>query len=95
RGGAVATVADRPRFALARGDEIVLTGAMTRPREDWEREARGAGLAPWPNVTKRTRVVIAADPDSLSGKARTARRYGIPVVSERVFEELLGRVSVG
>ncbi|WP_336707965.1 exonuclease domain-containing protein [Oerskovia sp. USHLN155] len=92
---AVASVADRPRFRLARGDEIVLTGAMTRPREDWEREARGAGLAPWPNVTKRTRVVIAADPDSLSGKARTARRYGIPVVSERVFEELLGRVTVG
>lgn len=92
---AVATVADRPRFALGRGDEIVLTGAMTRAREDWEREARAAGLAPWPNVTKRTRVVIAADPDSLSGKARTARRYGIPVVSERVFEELLGRVAVG
>jgi DNA polymerase-3 subunit epsilon len=92
---AVASVADRPRFRLARGDEIVLTGAMTRPREDWEREARDAGLAPWPNVTKRTRVVIAADPDSLSGKARTARRYGIPVVSERVFEELLGRVTVG
>lgn len=92
---AVATVADRPRFALGRGDEIVLTGAMTRAREDWEREARAAGLAPWPNVTKRTRVVIAADPDSLSGKARTARRYGIPVVSERVFEELLGRVSLG
>lgn len=92
---AVATVADRPRFALARGDEIVLTGAMTRPRDDWEREARAAGLAPWPNVTKRTRVVIAADPDSLSGKARTARRYGIPVVSERAFEELLGRVTVG
>ncbi|KRC33003.1 hypothetical protein ASE15_14980 [Oerskovia sp. Root22] len=93
-GGAVATVAARPRFALARGDEIVLTGAMTRPREDWEREARAAGLAPWPNVTKRTRVVIAADPDSLSGKARTARRYGIPVVSESVLEELLGRVEV-
>ncbi|MHA7134263.1 exonuclease domain-containing protein [Oerskovia turbata] len=91
--GAVATVADRPRFTLARGDEIVLTGSMTRPREDWEREARDAGLAPWPHVTKRTRVVIAADPDSLSGKARTARRYGIPVVSERVFDELLGRVG--
>lgn len=91
--GTVATVADRPRFTLARGDEIVLTGAMTRPREDWEREARAAGLAPWPNVTKRTRVVIAADPDSLSGKARTARRYGIPVVSERAFEELLGRAG--
>ena len=93
-GGAVATVAARPRFALARGDEIVLTGAMTRPREEWEREARAAGLSPWPNVTQRTRVVIAADPDSLSGKARTARRYGIPVVSERAFEELLGRVEV-
>ncbi|OCI30534.1 DNA polymerase III PolC-type [Oerskovia enterophila] len=93
-GGAVATVAARPRFALARGDEIVLTGAMTRPRDEWEREARTAGLAPWPNVTKRTRVVIAADPDSLSGKARTARRYGIPVVSEGVLEELLRRVEV-
>ncbi|MEK8226445.1 hypothetical protein NKG05_10785 [Oerskovia sp. M15] len=60
----------------------MLTGAMTRAREEWERDARAAGLSPWPNVTQRTRVVIAADPDSLSGKARTARRYGIPVVGE-------------
>jgi DNA polymerase III subunit epsilon len=31
-------------------------------------------------VTKSTKVVVAADPESLSGKAGKARSYGIPVV---------------
>jgi len=34
-------------------------------------------------------LVIAADPDSLSGKARKAADYGIPIVTERAFAGLL------
>ncbi len=86
-------VAPRPAFVLADGDEVVLTGSMSRTREAWEREVRAAGLSPWPYVTRRTRLVVAADPDSLSTKARTARRYGIPVVTEAAFGSLLAASS--
>lgn len=86
-------VAPRPAFVLADGDEVVLTGSMSRTREAWERDVRTAGLSPWPYVTRRTRLVVAADPDSLSTKARTARRYGIPVVTEAAFGTLLAASS--
>jgi hypothetical protein len=37
------------------------------------------------------KLVAAADPDPLSGKARKARDYGIPIVSEAGLAEMLGR----
>lgn len=82
------------RFALAPGDEVVLTGDMRRSRPAWEDTVRRAGLVPWAYVTRRTRLLVAADPDSLSTKARTARRYGIPVVTEDGFERLLAAVDL-
>lgn len=81
------------RFTLAPGDEVVLTGEMRRTRPAWEDAVRRAGLVPWPHVTRRARLVVAADPDTLSTKARTARRYGIPVVTEDGFERLLTAVA--
>ncbi len=87
--GADGAVPLRPAFVLAAGDEVVLTGSMSRTREAWERDVRAAGLSPWPYVTRRTRLLVAADPDSLSTKARTARRYGVPVVTEAAFARLL------
>ena len=41
-------------------------------------------------MTKKVALVIAADPDSLSGKARKAADYGIPIVTEQAFARLLG-----
>ncbi|MFC8921964.1 exonuclease domain-containing protein [Cellulosimicrobium sp. NPDC057127] len=81
------------RFTLAPGDEVVLTGEMRRTRPAWEDAVRRAGLVPWPHVTRSARLVVAADPDTLSTKARTARRYGIPVVTEDGFERLLTAVA--
>jgi len=71
-----------PAFALAEGDLIVLTGEMSRPRDAIEVEIRAHGYVPWSAVTKKVKLVVAADPDSLSGKARKARDYGIPIVGE-------------
>ncbi|MGN6125764.1 MAG: exonuclease domain-containing protein [Humibacter sp.] len=78
-------------FALVTGDLIVLTGDMVRAREAWEAELRGRGYLPHPTVTKKVKLVVAADPDSLSGKAKKARDYGIPVVSEDGLTKLLER----
>lgn len=69
-------------FELQLGDLVVLTGEMSRPRSDWDRDLDYHGFATWDAVTKKVKLVAAADPDSMSGKARKARDYGIPVVAE-------------
>ncbi|MCS7483171.1 exonuclease domain-containing protein, partial [Umezawaea endophytica] len=76
-------------FRLSEGDLVVFTGQMTVPREVWEERAVNAGLAVRGTVTKKTRLVVAADPDSLSGKAKKAAECGIPVVAEAAFDRML------
>jgi len=67
---------------LSPGDLVVLTGEMLRERSEWEADLRERGFVPQPSVTKKVKLVVAADPDSLSGKAKKARDYGIPIVGE-------------
>lgn len=78
------------RFRLEPGAMIVLTGDMARERSEWEAELRSRGFVPHPTVTKKVALVAAADPDSLSGKAKKAREYGIPIVNEDGLCKLLG-----
>ncbi|GAB3165087.1 hypothetical protein GCM10027059_22250 [Myceligenerans halotolerans] len=78
------------RSHLAPGDLVVFTGAMREPRDVWEGRARAAGLVPHPVVTRKVRLVVAADPDTLSTKARRAEAYGITVISEAGFERMIG-----
>ena len=80
------------RFALRPGDIVVLTGSFPETKEYWAEVADAAGLTVAGHVSRRTALVVAADPDSMSGKATTARRYGIPVVSA---EGLLRAMSAG
>jgi DNA polymerase III subunit epsilon len=84
--------AERPtRFQPQPGDLVVFTGEMDGGREAWEERARQASYLPHPTVTKKVRLVIAADPDTLSGKARKARAYGIPIVTPDAFARMLSR----
>lgn len=76
-------------FRLQPGDRVALTGEMGRPREEWVDILRAHGIEPWPSVTKRVALLAAAEPDSPSGKARKARQYGIPIVSETGLETLV------
>jgi DNA polymerase III subunit epsilon len=85
------SVAPTTAFELVPGDYIVLTGDMLRPRDEWHSELQTRGFVPWAAVTKKVKLVAAADPDSLSGKARKARDYGIPIVGEQGLAELLER----
>jgi len=87
--GITAETGDPARFCLNAGDLVVFTGDMDVPREDWIARAATAGLVAHSSVTKKVALVIAADPDSLSGKARKAADYGIPIVTERAFSGLL------
>ncbi|MDX5380646.1 MAG: DNA polymerase III subunit epsilon [Actinomycetes bacterium] len=79
-------------FRLDPGDMVVFTGEMAEPRSVWEQRAEAAGLVPWRSVTKKVKLVVAADPDSLSGKARKAADYGIPIVTEDAFAAMLQRL---
>ncbi len=76
-------------FTLHPGDLVVFTGNMAVPRETWMARATAVELVPWANVTKKVALVVAADPDSLSGKARKAADYGIPIVTEDAFAQML------
>ena len=76
-------------FALEPGDVVVMTGELNRPRADWQSELAAAGLELGDAVTKRTRLLVAADPDSVSGKAHKARDYRIPIVAEAELPRLL------
>lgn len=86
--------APRPRrFTVSPGDLVVFTGAMDEPRDVWHRRSREAGLVPHGAVTRQVRLVVAADPDSLSGKARKAAAYGIPVIGEAGFLRVLDELA--
>lgn len=63
---------------------------MNRERDEWVSTICAAGLASG-GVTKSTRLLVAADPDSKSGKAAKARQYGIPVVGEATFEKIFAK----
>ncbi|SPM30322.1 DNA polymerase III subunit epsilon, partial [Mycobacterium terramassiliense] len=78
----------RAEYALARGDVVCLTGAMRRARSEWETELARRGIATGA-LTRRTRILVAADPDSVSGKANKAREYGIPIITEDALTRLL------
>jgi DNA polymerase-3 subunit epsilon len=76
-------------FAFAPGDVLCLTGAMRRPRSEWEAELIQRGFVVG-SLTRRTRALVAADPDSVSGKAKKAREYGVPIINEEALTRLLG-----
>ena len=90
RGVAAApTSPGRAPVALARGDLVVFTGQTLVPRDVWLDRVASFGLVGRGWVTKSTRVLVAADPFTLSGKARRARAYRVPIVSEDDFTAML------
>ncbi|MBW4719413.1 exonuclease domain-containing protein [Saccharothrix obliqua] len=93
RRGHAVVAAERPDVALRPGDVVVFTGQMAEPRDVWESRAHAAGLVSQGWVTRSTRVLVAADPFTLSGKARRARAYRVPIVSEEDFHDLVGALQ--
>ncbi len=79
------------------GKTVCFTGALqchirgTRAtREIAHAVAEEAGLIVRKGVTTDLDFLVAADPDSLSGKAQKAHRYGVRVIAEPVFWRLVG-----
>jgi DNA polymerase-3 subunit epsilon len=61
---------------------------LTRPRA-WALAER-AGLIVAPRLTKTVDLLVLADPDSTSEKARKARQYGTRLIAETAFWEMIG-----
>lgn len=73
---------------LAPGDRVTVTGPVLRTHAEWEAllGAHGVAVA---GLAKKTKVLIAGDINSMSGKAKKAHDYGIPVISEAAADELI------
>ncbi len=77
-------------FRLSPSDTVVITGETRRDRAAWFAILSERGLIPKDSMVKKAKVLVAADPDSMSGKARQARAWGIPIITEDGLERLMG-----
>ncbi|AHH17034.1 DNA polymerase III [Nocardia nova SH22a] len=82
---------------LSEGTAVCFTGDDGRPREELVALAQEYGLVPAPSMTKAVDVLVAADPATMSGKAKSAHKFGKPVVSTKDFVAALhsGRAADG
>ena len=80
-----------PERADLVGLSVCFTGMATGPlgepisREEAERLATEAGLTVARSVTKKLDLLVVADPDTQSGKAKKARSYGTRIMAAEVF----------
>ena len=64
---------------------VVFTGEHSRSREELQDIAIQAGATIKESITRAVTMLVAADPTSLSGKAKRAREYEIPIISVEDF----------
>jgi DNA polymerase-3 subunit epsilon len=79
------------------GQSVCFTGALTctldgEPitRERAHQLAECAGLRVRNGVSRKLDLLIVADPDSMSGKARKAQDLGVRVIAETAFWSMIG-----
>lgn len=74
------------------GSLVALTGTMTPSKSEIASMLKAKGLLPVDSLTKKVSVLVAADTDSLSGKAATARKWGIPIVAAGAVAGLIDKL---
>ncbi len=65
-------------------------GGQPITRDIAETLAENAGLKVANSVTKKLDILVVADPNTQSGKARKARDYGIRILADTVFWRMIG-----
>lgn len=75
---------------LLAGTTVCFTGEMQRGRDECTSIAESVGMLVLKGVTKKLDLLVVADPDTQSGKADKARRYGTRVVAEPTFWMMIG-----
>jgi DNA polymerase III subunit epsilon len=83
--------------SLLTGKRVCFTGeplctyeGRTISRHDAEKFATLAGLEVASSVTKKLDLLVVADPQTQSGKAKKARQYGVRIMYEPVFWKAIG-----
>lgn len=80
------------QFTLSPGDRVAFTGSLDIPYEIWAQRAAAAGLDVG-DVTRKCVLLVAANPDTMSGKAQKARAHGVPIVGEAAFAKFLSTLE--
>ena len=71
------------------GLRVCFTGSMSQSREECHIQAKRHGLLVQDNVTKKLDILVVADKNSASSKARKAREYSVRIINEAAFFDLL------
>lgn len=78
--------------SISVGDSVVFTGESDcSSRDELIEQAHSLGIRVASAVSKKTKLLIAADPDSLSGKARKARELGVPIIG---YEQYIALIKI-
>lgn len=86
--------APAPSMQLHAGDAVVITGeTQLATRGELEQRTRDAGLRLVSAVSRKTTVLVVADPHTQSGKARKARELGTRIVGEAVYLQMLSALE--
>ncbi len=88
---------EKADVALGNGKIVCFTGEMRGTfqgtqitRETALKLAEEAGYKPVDSVTKKVDILVVADANSQSGKAKKARQYGIEIIAEAAFWNMIG-----
>jgi DNA polymerase-3 subunit epsilon len=71
--------------SISSGMSVCFTGTMSHSRGELEQLAREHGLMVKQGVSRILDLLVVADADSVSGKARKARDLGVQIIAEQVF----------
>lgn len=80
----------RDKSVCFTGDSVCTIDGYPLSRTDQERMAAAAGMVVKSGVSSKLDVLVLADADSQSGKARKAAELGVRMVAEPVFWRMLG-----
>lgn len=80
-------------FGLREGDSVCLTGDMIPPKAVITELLKRHGITVKTSVSSKTSLLIAAQANSLSGKALRARELGIPIVPAAELSEAYRSLS--
>jgi DNA ligase (NAD+) len=77
------------------GKTFCFTGALSRPRKEYEDLVEKHGGSVLSGVTKELAYLVMSDPNSGSSKAEKARKYGTQCIDEATFMALVDKASNG
>ena len=95
--GVQARMGEDPNYNGLAGRSVCFTGTLQSSicgervtKSMAEESAEAAGMVVHKTVTKSLDYLVVADPETMSGKAKKARKLGVRILAEPVFWQRLG-----